>query len=144
MQFLLPKERSTFLSMLVFWIVTPSGLVGKSSGPMMEAVFSSETMTSIYKSIGCYNPEKQHRHLNRRENLRSHIKRFCYKDLSIHGVSIRKSLFINKKRLSYLMLKHLVPLSLRSKYSQHFFLKVRSLFSFLSVRVRLITFHKNW
>jgi hypothetical protein len=54
--------------MLVFWVVTLCGLQLK-----MEAVCSSETLVSTFKSTWHYNPEDQHRHLHRRENLRSRI-----------------------------------------------------------------------
>jgi hypothetical protein len=43
-----------------------------SSGLKMEAVCSSEILVSTYESTRRYNPAKQHRHLHRRENLRSH------------------------------------------------------------------------
>jgi hypothetical protein len=37
----------------------------------VELVYSSETMVSPYKSARSYNAEHQHRHLHRRENLKS-------------------------------------------------------------------------
>jgi hypothetical protein len=40
----------------------------------MEAVFSSETLVSTYKSKRRYNPEDQQQHLHRSENLKSHKK----------------------------------------------------------------------
>jgi hypothetical protein len=39
----------------------------------METVCFSETLVSTYKSTRRYNPEDQHRHLRRRENLKSHV-----------------------------------------------------------------------
>jgi hypothetical protein len=37
----------------------------------MEAVCSSETLASSYKSTWFYNQEDEHRHLHHRENLKS-------------------------------------------------------------------------
>jgi hypothetical protein len=42
----------------------------------MEAVCSSETLVSTYKSTRRYNP---HRHLHRRENLKTHMVKKVYK-----------------------------------------------------------------
>jgi hypothetical protein len=39
----------------------------------MEAVFSSETFLLTYKAIRRLNPEDQHRHLHRHDNLKSNI-----------------------------------------------------------------------
>jgi hypothetical protein len=47
------------------------GLLG-SLGQKMEAVCSSKTLISTYKSTRRYNPEDQHRHPHRRENVISH------------------------------------------------------------------------
>jgi hypothetical protein len=44
---------------------------GKYRALKMEAVCSSETLLSTYKSTRRYNPKDQHRHLHRRENLKS-------------------------------------------------------------------------
>jgi hypothetical protein len=38
----------------------------------METVCFSETLLSTYESTRRHNPEEQHRHPHRRENLRSH------------------------------------------------------------------------
>jgi hypothetical protein len=38
----------------------------------MERVCFSEMLVSAYKSTRRHNPEEQHRHLYRRENLKSH------------------------------------------------------------------------
>jgi hypothetical protein len=38
----------------------------------IEAVCLSETLASTYKSTRRHSPEDQHRHLHRRENLKSH------------------------------------------------------------------------
>jgi hypothetical protein len=43
-----------------------------TSGPKMEAVCSSETLVSTYKSTRYYNPEDQQRHTHCRENRKSH------------------------------------------------------------------------
>jgi hypothetical protein len=40
----------------------------------MEEVYSSETLVSTYKSTRRCNPEDQHRHLHRRDNLKSNIQ----------------------------------------------------------------------
>jgi hypothetical protein len=48
-----------------------------SSALKMEAVCSSETMISTYKSTRRHNPEEQHRHLHRRENLISYLGSVC-------------------------------------------------------------------
>jgi hypothetical protein len=48
-------------------------LLGWSSGLKMEEECFSETLASTDKSTRRYNPEDQHRHLHRRENLRSHM-----------------------------------------------------------------------
>jgi hypothetical protein len=48
------------MSMLVFCVVTPRGLV---SALKMEAVCLSETFISTYNSTRRYNPEDQHRFL---------------------------------------------------------------------------------
>jgi hypothetical protein len=42
----------------------------RSSALKMEAVCSSETLVSTYKSTRRYYPEDQHRHLHRSENLK--------------------------------------------------------------------------
>jgi hypothetical protein len=39
----------------------------------LEAACFFETPITIYKSTRRYNPEDQHRHLYRRDNLRSHL-----------------------------------------------------------------------
>jgi hypothetical protein len=67
------------MSMLVFWVVTPCGLVGRyqrfrgtyclllqgflspSSAPKMEALCFSETLVSTFKSTRRYYLEDQHR-----------------------------------------------------------------------------------
>jgi hypothetical protein len=40
----------------------------------MEAVCSPDTLVSTHKSTRRYNSEDQHRHLHRRENLKSHTR----------------------------------------------------------------------
>jgi hypothetical protein len=39
----------------------------------MEAVFSAEILVSASESTWPYKPEDQHRHLRRRENLKTHV-----------------------------------------------------------------------
>lgn len=59
--------------MLDFLFITPSGLVGRYQclGVLnMEAVCSFETLVTLYNFTLRYNPEDQHPHLDRRENLR--------------------------------------------------------------------------
>jgi hypothetical protein len=46
--------------MLVFWVVTLCGLVGRASALKMETVCFSETLVSTYKSTWHYNPEDKH------------------------------------------------------------------------------------
>jgi hypothetical protein len=53
------------MSMLVFWVVTLCGLVGRYQrfGEQTASIFraeASEMMVSIGKSIHCYNPEDEH------------------------------------------------------------------------------------
>jgi hypothetical protein len=65
------------ISMLVFWVVTPCGLVGEYESfggtyclhlqgwhldPEMEAVCSSETLVPTFKSTRLYNPEDHRGH----------------------------------------------------------------------------------
>jgi hypothetical protein len=52
--------------MLIFWIVTPCGLLADTniSALKMEAVCSSETLVSIYKSTRCYYPKYQHQQMD--------------------------------------------------------------------------------
>jgi hypothetical protein len=56
--------------MLVFSVVTLCGLIGRyqnfrgSSALKMEALCSSETLASTYKSTWCCNPEDQHTKIN--------------------------------------------------------------------------------
>jgi hypothetical protein len=38
---------------------------------MMETICFSETLASTYESIGRHNPKERHRHLHRRESLKS-------------------------------------------------------------------------
>lgn len=63
--------------MLVFWVVTPCGFVGRyqrfvrkilptSSGLKKKAVCSSKTMESTYESTWRYSTEAQHRNLIRK------------------------------------------------------------------------------
>jgi hypothetical protein len=59
------------LTMLLFWVVTPCKLV-RLKILKMETICFSESLVSIYESTRRHNPE-QHRHLHRRENLRSHM-----------------------------------------------------------------------
>jgi hypothetical protein len=70
----------------------------------MQAVCSSETSVSVYKSTCCY-PEDQHQHLHLRENLKSktniyinnyfvHICVFTHLGLSLFGSKDRSNLSI--------------------------------------------------
>jgi hypothetical protein len=52
-------------STVVFWVVAPCSLVGYYQ-------YSPVTLVSTCKSARRYNSEDQHRHLHRRENVRSH------------------------------------------------------------------------
>jgi hypothetical protein len=45
---------------------------GLKSALKMEAVHSSETLVSPYKSARCYNQEGQHRHIKRKCSISSH------------------------------------------------------------------------
>jgi hypothetical protein len=53
--------------MFVFWVLMLCGLAALK----MEAVYFSKTLVSTWKSKLRYNPEEQHRHFHRRENLKS-------------------------------------------------------------------------
>jgi hypothetical protein len=72
------------MSMRVFRVVTQCGLVctyqrfeeHTASISWAEAVCSSETLVSTYKSTRRYSPEDQHRHLHFHQNLKSHIGNF--------------------------------------------------------------------
>jgi hypothetical protein len=63
----------------------------------METVCFSETLVSTYKFTPCYNPQDQHRHFHRRENLKSHdyfahwrLTRHVIPDALQHiGISVR-------------------------------------------------------
>jgi hypothetical protein len=67
------------LSILFFWVVTPCGLVGRYQRfgetyclrpqGWIGGCFS-ETLVSSHESTLCHNPEEQHRHVRRRENLK--------------------------------------------------------------------------
>jgi hypothetical protein len=63
--------------MLFFWVVTSCGLVRKyqrfGGTYCLHLKETSETLPSTCKSTRHHNPEGQHRHLHRRENLRSHL-----------------------------------------------------------------------
>jgi hypothetical protein len=55
------------MAMFLFWVVTPHGRVGRYKGfgetaLKTEAVCSSKTMVSTYKSERRYYPEEKHRH----------------------------------------------------------------------------------
>jgi hypothetical protein len=67
---------------MFFWVMTPCRLADRyqrfgkkilspSSALKMETVCFSETL-STYESTLRHNPDEQHRHLHRRENLKSH------------------------------------------------------------------------
>jgi hypothetical protein len=45
----------------------------------METVCSSETLVSTYKTTQRFYPEDQHRHIHRRENLKSYISEILQK-----------------------------------------------------------------
>jgi hypothetical protein len=53
----------------------------------MEAVCSSETLISIYESTRRHNPEDQHQHLHRRENLESPTLKLHF--LNYHSLLFR-------------------------------------------------------
>jgi hypothetical protein len=76
--------------MLVFWLVTPNGLVSEyqcfggmyclstTSALKMKALCSSEVLVTTHKSTQCYNPEDRHWHLHCCENLESHRHFYFY------------------------------------------------------------------
>jgi hypothetical protein len=53
------------LKMAVFWVMIAL---------MMEAVQTSETSVNLYQSTRLYNPEYDHLHGHRRENVKSYIQ----------------------------------------------------------------------
>jgi hypothetical protein len=61
--------------MLVFWVVTPCGLVGRYQrfGETYCLLLQGLTFVSTCKSTRRYNPEDQHRYLHRRENLKYRV-----------------------------------------------------------------------
>jgi hypothetical protein len=63
------------LYMVVFWFVTPCRLVcgyQRFGGTYYFHFQGPETLVPTYKSRWRHNPEDQHGHLHRRENLKSH------------------------------------------------------------------------
>jgi hypothetical protein len=58
-----------------------------SSALKIEAICSSETLVSTYKSIWHFYPEDQHRHLHRRESLKSDKGKYffdmVYKEIQV-------------------------------------------------------------
>jgi hypothetical protein len=70
---ILRKENRLRVLMLIFWAVTPCGLVDRYQRfrAEVEAVCFSETLVSTYKSTRRHNSD-EHRHLHGRENIRPH------------------------------------------------------------------------
>jgi hypothetical protein len=63
--------------MLLLWIVTPCRLIHTQATNVSEkytlSIFrAEETLISTFKSTRRHNSEQQHRHFNRRENLKCH------------------------------------------------------------------------
>jgi hypothetical protein len=54
-----------------FWRRVDSQVDTNISGPKMETACFSETSVSTYESTWYHNPEEEHQHLHRRENLKS-------------------------------------------------------------------------
>jgi hypothetical protein len=61
--------------MVVFWVVAPCNL--RLIALIMEVSSTSETSVKFYYTTRCNNPEDNHLHTRRRENLKSHE----YKDV---------------------------------------------------------------
>jgi hypothetical protein len=62
---------------MVMWVVTPCCLAGgcqRFGGIEMEAIRSSETLVTIYKTTRLHNPEDYHRHLHHRQNFKTQIQ----------------------------------------------------------------------
>jgi hypothetical protein len=92
------------ISILVFWGVTPSSRL------KMKAVCLSEMLISTYEFTRCHNPEEQHRHFHRRENLRYHLFSFDkYENIFLHQPFLSKQL------------RH----SVKSKFSHHYKIRIR-------------------
>jgi hypothetical protein len=75
---LIPYNRLRLLSSIHFPIHIDVVIVGydavsPSSALKKETLCLSETLVSTYRSTRCHNPEEQHRHPHRREDLKSHI-----------------------------------------------------------------------
>jgi hypothetical protein len=58
--------------MAVFWVVAPCSLVDIIRALMMEAARTSEKLVNFYQTTRRYNPEDNHLHTHRRENLKSY------------------------------------------------------------------------
>jgi hypothetical protein len=57
--------------MAVFWVVAPRSLV-RTIALMVEAARNYETSVNFYRTTRRNNPEDNHLHIRRRENLKSH------------------------------------------------------------------------
>jgi hypothetical protein len=93
------KRRKKCLSniSLIFHVGLPSCNTVRTCRLKMEAVCSSRTLISTYKSIWCYYPEYQHGQLHRRDNLKlsyniavikTHFVNCCYVWLKFNGFSV--------------------------------------------------------
>jgi hypothetical protein len=75
-------------------------ILHSSSGMKMEALCSSETLKSTYKSILRYNSEDEHRQFHRRENLiarslpTERVINFFFPPVTPHDLSVRLNLII--------------------------------------------------
>jgi hypothetical protein len=72
------KHRPCFLRMYLAFYNIYIFRRHPSSALKMETVCSSETLVSTFKSTRRNNPEDQHHHLHRSENLKSHHHHGCY------------------------------------------------------------------
>jgi hypothetical protein len=66
------------MTMAVFWDVTPCSLLEvyrRFIALTMDAAGTSETSVNFYRTTRRYNPEDNHRHTHRCENLKSRYLR---------------------------------------------------------------------
>jgi hypothetical protein len=70
--------------MAVFWLVAPCSLVEVYHALMMQAASTSETVVNVYQTTWRYNPEDSHLHTHHRENLKSYVVNFVFRDTQRH------------------------------------------------------------
>jgi hypothetical protein len=63
------------MKMAVFWVVAS---IIRAIALMMEAARTSETLVNVYQTTRRYNPENNHLHTHRRENLKPYLMRTCF------------------------------------------------------------------